>query len=129
VVIRESQDAADVTAQLAEALAAPPEPISQEELAQIHAKFSWASIVPAFYQHVARELQCRRCTPLLLEQSVMDVQRDCMQAKDFEVMMERRRRLEEEEGERRREREQQQLRAGGGSADDEGNGRRALLQK
>jgi hypothetical protein len=101
VVIRESANLSGVVAQLAQALAAPPRPITPEELAQLREKFSWASIVPAFYRRIARELQCRRCTPLLLEQSVEDVQRDSMHAKDFDALMERR--AEEERRQRERE--------------------------
>ena len=60
MVLQEASPA-NVTAQLAAALAKPPKPISAAEMAQIRARFAWGALVPAFYERLAAELQCVRC--------------------------------------------------------------------
>ena len=74
VLIPESSDPHQVTAQLVKVLSTPPKPITPAEMAEIRAKFSWAAIVPAFYDAIAQHMQCRACRPQLQRQSVAEVQ-------------------------------------------------------
>jgi hypothetical protein len=77
VVLQEASPA-NVTAQLAAALAKPPKRISAAEMAQIRARFAWGALVPAFYERIAAELQCVRCLPELEAQSVAEVVAEVM---------------------------------------------------
>jgi hypothetical protein len=42
---------------------------------QIHRAFSWAAIVPPFYERIAHELRCKACNAILQNQSVEFIRR------------------------------------------------------
>jgi hypothetical protein len=72
VVIKESRDRAAVTRELAKALKVPPKPITDKEMAEIRHKFSWATIVPAFYEELRDALCCRPCRAAYDEGQTVD---------------------------------------------------------
>lgn len=72
MVIHES-DKDVVIAQLKKALSEAPKPITGEEMTAIRAKFSWETIVPAFYERIAHELQCLPCREQVEAQTLDEV--------------------------------------------------------
>jgi hypothetical protein len=85
ITINETNSATDTVLQLAAALRQPPEPITAAEQAAIREKFSWGTIVPAFYKRIEQELRCRPCRPQHLHQSVEGVMQSVMTDAEFEA--------------------------------------------
>jgi hypothetical protein len=88
ITIKETTSATDTIKQLAAALRQPPEPITAEEQAAIRAKFSWGTVVPAFYKRIERELRCRPCRPQHLHQDTEDVIESVLTVAEYEAHVE-----------------------------------------
>lgn len=63
VVVRSGTTPFELFGQLTSAFRRGPDPVGAVELAQLHAKFSWQSLVPGFFEQVKRAVMARAKLP------------------------------------------------------------------